>query len=199
MERTFRDAVAHRRTCYAIDSTSPIDEKQIEEIVTFALHNVPSAFNSQTTRVVILLGENHAKVWSITLERLRKIVPEAAFASTQAKIASFAAGHGTILFFEEHVIVEALQQQFPLYADNFPVWSEQTSAMHQFTIWTMLEDAGLGASLQHYNPLIDSDVKAQWGVPESWKLIAQMPFGTPTAEPAQKSFEPMEKRVLVFK
>lgn len=199
MNRTFQDAIAHRRTYYAISNSSPVSDKQIQDIVELAVHNVPSAFNSQTTRVVVLLGNNHQKVWNIARNVLKKIVPEAAFAPTDAKINSFAAGYGTILFFEEQVIIKSLQEKYPLYADSFPIWSEQTSAMHQFAIWTMLEDAGLGASLQHYSSLIDSTVKTEWKLPDTWKLIAQMPFGAPTAEPGEKSFEPIETKVMIFK
>ena len=45
---------------------------------------------------------------------------------------SFAAGYGTVLFFEDTNVVRDLQQKFPGYAGNFPVWSEQTSAMHRW-------------------------------------------------------------------
>ena len=96
-------------------------------------------------------------------------------------------------------VVENLQKAFPSYKDNFPIWSQQTSAMHQFAIWTMLEDAGLGASLQHYNPLIDERIREEWNINPNWKLIAQMPFGTPTKEPGEKDFKPLSERVLVFK
>jgi predicted oxidoreductase (fatty acid repression mutant protein) len=160
---------------------------------------VPSAFNSQSARVVLLLGEQHAKLWSIVLETLRKIVPAAAFEGTASKIASFAAGHGSVLYFEDQDVVTGLQHQFPTYADNFPIWSQHTSAMHQFAIWTMLEDAGLGVSVQHYNPLIDDAVRKEWNLPASWRLIAQMPFGAPTAEPGAKVFAPLEERMKVFK
>ena len=37
-----------------------------------------------------------------------------------------------------------LQESFPTYKDNFPIWAEQTDAMHQLAVWTMLEDAGMG-------------------------------------------------------
>ena len=47
----------------------------------------------------------------------------------------------------------------------------------------MLEDAGMGASLQHYNPLIDDEVRKAWNLPGDWKLVAQMPFGVPVAQP----------------
>lgn len=102
-------------------------------------------------------------------------------------------------FFEDTDVVRGLQQQFPAYAGNFPVWSEQTSAMHQLAVWTMLEDAGLGASLQHYNPLIDDEVRKRWSLPGEWKLVAQMPFGTPAGEPGEKTFKPLDERIRVFR
>lgn len=114
-------------------------------------------------------------------------------------MAGFRSGYGTILFFEDDAVIKSLQEQFELYKDNFPIWSQQSSGMLQFAIWTALELEGLGASLQHYNPLIDEAVKAEWNIPESWRLIAQMPFGNPTAEPGEKDFQPIEERVKVFK
>ena len=69
------------------------------------------------------------------------------------------------MYFEDQVVVEGLQEQFALYKDNFPIWSLQSSGMLQFTIWTSLEAEGLGASLQHYNPLIDEQVKAEVETP----------------------------------
>jgi predicted oxidoreductase (fatty acid repression mutant protein) len=58
---------------------------------------------------------------------------------------------------------------------------------------------GLGASLQHYNPIIDEAVKKQWNLPADWELIAQMPFGKPTAAAGEKQFLPLEDRVKIFK
>lgn len=71
--------------------------------------------------------------------------------------------------------------------------------MLQFVIWTALENEGLGASVQHYNPLIDEKVKTSWIIPQSWKLIAQMPFGKPTAPAGEKEFKPLEERIKVSK
>lgn len=69
------------------------------------------------------------------------------FKTTEAKIDnSFASGYGTVLFFEDQSVVKGLQNAFSSYKDNFPGWSLQTSAMHQLAVWTMLEDAGFGAS-----------------------------------------------------
>ena len=99
-------------------------------------------------------------------------------------------------FFEDTAVVEGLQKQFPSYKENFRYGPQQTSAMHQFAVWTMLEDAGFGASLQHYNPLIDEAVAKQWHINPNWKLIAEMPFGTSTQEPGEKQFAPLEERIF---
>ena len=53
---------------------------------------------------------------------------------TQKIDGSFSCGYGTILYFEDMSVVHALQEQFPTYKDNFPVWAEQADAMHQFVI-----------------------------------------------------------------
>ena len=104
----------------------------------------------------------------------------------------------TVLYFEDVSVVDKFMEAYPLYSSNFKTWSQHTSAMHQFTIWTMLEDLGFGASLQHYNPLIDEEVKRTWHLPKEWNLIAQMPFGMPLSAPGEKKMKPLAERVKVF-
>lgn len=196
--KSFYDAIKERRSIYAITKESPISDDKIKEIVEQAVLYTPSAFNSQSTRIVLLLGKEHDKLWDITMESLRKIVPADQFSSTEEKINSFKNGYGTVLFFEDNSIIEGLQKQFALYKDNFPVWSQHTSAMHQMVIWTALDAEGLGASLQHYTELIEDEVKKTWQVPSHYKLIAQMPFGKPSAGPSEKQYNPVEERVTVY-
>ena len=99
MERTFSEALKNRRTYYSITDQSPIPDQEIECIINLAVRHVPSAFNSQSTRVVLLLGKSHKKLWNIVKDALRKIVPGEAFAKTEEKIDnSFACGYGTVLF-----------------------------------------------------------------------------------------------------
>jgi predicted oxidoreductase (fatty acid repression mutant protein) len=198
--KSFEEATTHRRSYYALTNQTPIPNEQIQHIIDIAVRHIPSAFNSQTTRVVLLLGEHHLKLWNIVKDTLQKRISPDAFARTQEKVNhSFASGYGTILFFEDMSFVRSYQALFPLYAKNFPTWSQHTNAMHQFSIWTMLEDAGFGVSLQHYNPVIDAEVKATWQLPVDWELIAQMPFGIPAKEPEEKTSLPIDNRVYVFK
>ncbi len=184
-------AATIRRSHYALGNEWVVDKVEVERMITKALLEVPSAFNSQSARVVLLAGEDHLKLWEITKEALGSNLGK----STEEKInSSFRSGAGTILFFEDMSVVKGLQDQFPLYADNFPIWSYQSSGMLQYLVWIMLESQGFGASLQHYNPLIDKAVAAQWGLPNDWKLIAQMPFGSIVAQPGEKAQTPIEER-----
>lgn len=128
----------------------------------------------------------------------QRISPEA-FAKTEAKIdGCFAVGHGTVLYFEDTTVVKKLQDAFPSYSENFPTWSQHTSAMHQLAVWTMLEDAGLGASLQHYNPLIDDEVRRTQLAGEL-DADSRNAFGTPTAEPGEKEFGELSERIKIFR
>ncbi len=194
----FLNAIKKRRSIYSISNEAVISDKRLQEIIETAVDHTPSAFNSQTNRVVLLLGDNHKQVWDITLNQLKAVTPPENFGATKEKIASFAAGYGTILYFEEQDTTKGLQDSFPLYADKFPVWAEQASGMLQFVIWTTLALEGMGASLQHYNPLIDDEVTKKLGLPESWRLIAQMPFGKPCADAGEKTFLPIKQKVKVF-
>lgn len=199
MKKDFYQAIQDRRSIYGISNERIVSEEKIQEVVNHAVLHTPSAFNSQNARVLILFGEQHHKLWDLTKETLRKVVPEDKFGPTEEKLNSFNAGYGTILYFEDLSVVEDLQQRFQLYKDNFPLWSLQSVGMLQLVVWTALELEGLGASVQHYNPLIDEAVKQEWKIPEKWRLIAQMPFGKPIAAPGEKEFLPLEERVQVFK
>ncbi|WP_099221710.1 nitroreductase family protein [Listeria costaricensis] len=199
MTTTFLDAIKTRRSIYALDKNITRSENEIEEIIKEAVKHSPSSFNSQSSRAVILFGGEHDKLWNIVEDALRKVVPADSFSATEEKIASFRAGYGTVLFFEDENVIKGLQENFALYAENFPIWSEQATGIAQHSVWVALAEAGLGASLQHYNPLIDDAVRAEWDIPASWNLRAQLPFGNPTTEPGDKEFIADEDRFRVFK
>ena len=71
--------------------------------------------------------------------------------------------------------------------------------MLQINLWTALRELGIGASLQHYNPVIDKAIKDAFSIPENYVLLAQMPFGGIVSEPDPKEKEDISKRVLVLK
>ncbi|WP_353948593.1 nitroreductase family protein [Sporolactobacillus sp. Y61] len=198
----FLDAIRKRRSIYALDKDVKASKEEITATIQEAIKLAPSAFNSQSARAIILFGKESEKLWGeggIVEKAIRKVLPEGqSFDSTAKKLASFNAGVGTILFFEDRSVVEGLQKQFPLYADNFPVWSEHSTGIAQFAVWSALADINVGASLQHYNPLIDEDVRDTFDVPASWKLRAQMPFGNIAEAAGPKEFQPISERVRIL-
>ncbi|WP_180093642.1 MULTISPECIES: nitroreductase family protein [unclassified Acinetobacter] len=196
---SFLNQIEQRRTIYSIGNNVTLSQDEIEQTIKDAVRLSPSSFNSQTSRVVILFGDAHQKFWDIVRETLRKIVPTDAFEGTNGKINSFAAGFGTALFYEDQAVVKALQEQFALYADNFPVWSEHSTAIAQFATWTALAEKNIGASLQHYNPIVDAETAAAFDVPDQWKLRAQLVFGSIEAPAGEKTFIADEERFKTFK
>lgn len=199
MTKDFSTALKERRSIYATSKETVVSDERIQEVINEAVLHTPSAFNSQSARVVVLLGQQHNKLWNITEGALKKAVGDGDFSSTKQKMDMFRGAYGTVLFFEDQSVIKGLQEQFALYADNFPIWSQQSSGMLQYVVWTSLEIEGFGATLQHYNPLIDEEVSAEWNIPANWKLIAQMPFGKPVAPAGEKEFAPLEDRVKIYK
>ena len=198
MSKTVLEHIKTRRTQYALGKELPGTQQEIAALIQDAIKHTPSSFNSQSSRAVILFGKESEKFWSLTKEILRKMVPAENFASTDAKMNGFAAGAGTVLFFEDQDVVKGLQEKFPLYADAFPSFSVQSGGMSQFAVWTALAERGIGASLQHYTPLGDEMVQREWHVPVSWKLYAQMPFGAHKGPFANKTFMDDNERFKVY-
>lgn len=194
----FIKALKNRRSYYDIGRDVKISEDKITEIVKEALKHTPSAYNSQSARAAVLFGKHHDRIWDIVMEKLRAIVPVEKFARTETKINSFKAGFATVLFFDDSTTTDGLKAKFPLYSENFGIWAHQANGMAQHSVWVALEQKGLGASLQHYNELIEDAVKQEWNLDKGWKLTAQMPFGNIVSHPGDKEFMNLEERVFVF-
>lgn len=199
MSKNFFEAVKKRRSYYNISNEPIISDDKIQELIETSILHTPTAFNSQSGRIVLLLKEEHNKLWDIVKEALRKVVNPDDFKATEDKINSFKAGYGTVVYYEDDDITKDLQEKFPPYAHNFPKWSEQSNGILQFVVGVSLEQEGFGASLQHYNELIEEDIRKEWDIPTNWRMIAQMPFGKPIEEPGDKDFAPIEDRIKVFK
>lgn len=198
MKKTFLSSVHERRSIYTITNTSPIPKNKIVALIEMLIEDVPSAFNCQSARLVVLFGQANQNFWDIVMKTLRERVPADKFGPTETKINCFAAGYGTILYFDDESVTEAFANDFPSYAANFKTWADQANGMLQFAIWTALEEEGLGANLQHYNPIIEDEVKEVFNIPDHYRLIAQMPFGARTAEPDEKEVISGSERMRVL-
>ena len=195
---TLQQAFDERRSVYALGNELPVEPQAIVNMAERVLLHTPSAFNSQSSRLVVLFGAEHQQLWDIAEEKLRAAVGDGDFSGSKQKLDGFRAAAGTVLFYEDKNVTESLQEQFALYADRFPVWAQQTSAMHQYAMWTELRTLNVGANLQHYNPLVDEDAAKAFSIPDSWELVAQMPFGNIVEPAGEKTYQPVNERMKVL-
>ena len=195
---TLQQAFDERRSVYALGNELPVEPQAIVNMAERVLLHTPSAFNSQSSRLVVLFGAEHQQLWDIAEEKLRAAVGDGDFSGSKQKLDGFRAAAGTVLFYEDKNVTQSLQEQFALYADRFPVWAQQTSAMHQYAMWTELRTLNVGANLQHYNPLVDEDAAKAFAIPDSWELVAQMPFGNIVEPAGEKTYQPVNERMKVL-
>ena len=116
----FFDAVKYRHSVYALTHESPISDDRIEEIVKDTLLNVPSAFNSQTTRLVLVLDKEHTKLWDLIRESYRQQLPPEKFEKANQRFGGFQDAYGTVLCYEDTSAVREFQEKFKTYQDKFP-------------------------------------------------------------------------------
>ena len=64
----------NRRTIYKLGKESPVPDSKIEELVNAAILHVPSSFNTQSTRLVVLLHGQHDRLWDIAIEAFEGLV-----------------------------------------------------------------------------------------------------------------------------
>ncbi|KAL9084427.1 MAG: hypothetical protein Q9165_008065 [Trypethelium subeluteriae] len=174
------EAVKTRRTIYALNKSSPISDERIEQIFHEVLLASPSAFNSQTTRAVLLLGAEHEKFWT-TVAKLGENSgwPEEMLKRQRGRWEMFKNAKGSILLFESGASIKKNQEGYPATAKLFPEWSQHTHGIHAVTLWTALEAEGLGANLQHNQMIegVDEETKKIWNLPKDWIQYAQLVFG----------------------
>ena len=159
-----------------------MSQTEIENTIKTVTELVPDAFNMKSARVIVAFGDKHDLLWDEVYNAFGGKVP-------REKIDSFKVGAGTVLFFYDENTVKAMQEKFATYASNFPVWANQANGMLQISIWSALRELGIGASLLHYNPVIDKKMHELFRISDDHVLLAQMPFGGIGSEPGQKEKE----------
>lgn len=188
--QAFKNVITDRRSIYALNADLPVSEDDITSLVEELTELTPDAFNQKSARAIVVFGDKNQQVWDAIYDAFEGKV-------SREKIDSFAAGAGTILYFIDRSTIQSMQAQYELYADKFPIWANQANGMLQFNIWSALRSVGVGASLQHYNPVIDEAIREVTGAPEAWELVAQALFGGIAAEPEPKEGEDISQRVWV--
>ncbi|MDY6073243.1 MAG: nitroreductase family protein [Eubacteriales bacterium] len=186
------DSLKNRRTIYSLGKDINVDEQQILDTIKEVTKYVPHAFDAKSNVVYVLTGAKHDELWDRIYDAFEGKV-------AREKIDGFKAAYGTVLYFINKDVVKHLEESIPLYAQNFYPWANQAIGMLQLSVWSALSDLGLGASLQHYNPIINKTVAEMLDLPQNLELNAQMPFGQILAGAGEKDFGNIEERFHVVK
>ncbi|KAF0092696.1 MAG: hypothetical protein FD141_880 [Fusobacteria bacterium] len=191
-----KDTIIKRRSIRKLKKSDIVNKEMIEEILRTAMY-VPSAFNMQSYRIVVLDEKGHNDLWDIVEEMLIDKMGKEKYIDrgTGEKIAGFKGGNGTLLIYEDEKVLEEKGEKFKSYKALVPSWSYQGSGILQYAIWLQLVEIGLSASLQHYNPMIDERVKERFEIDDNWSLISQIPFGLSDEELEPREFLPFDKIV----
>ena len=71
----FISLIQKRRSIYNLGQKSDISQKKIIQTITECIKQTPSAFNSQTGRIVVLFNSPYKEFWISTKNTLKKITP----------------------------------------------------------------------------------------------------------------------------
>ncbi|PKI82335.1 hypothetical protein MVES1_003521 [Malassezia vespertilionis] len=196
---SFLELIAKRRSIYHLSDETILSPQQVTALIRTAVREAPSPFNVQSSRAIILFGKDHKNYWNSTVPgALFESSGERAVEASKPKLQMFEAGSGTVVFFEDKSAVKGMQDKFPRYAPQFPIWSYQSNGMAQVFVWTLLEAEGYGCNLQHYGNLTGEKVKEQYNLPDSYEIQAEMVFGCPLAPAGEKTFIDDNSRVMSF-
>lgn len=194
----FTELVKNRRTQYVIGKNTELSNEEITTYITNIVKDVPTAFNSQTTRVAIVFGEESVKLWDHILDVQKDVLQGEMWDMMSGVMEGAKNGIGTVLFFEDLEAVKAM----PVNGTRGEAYKQNNNANTQYATWLGLTQLGLGGSLQHFNvgyeQGFDKSVKKLLGLPEHWELQAQMPFGSIEGEVAEKEYIADNDRVRVI-
>ncbi|KAH3674582.1 hypothetical protein WICMUC_003128 [Wickerhamomyces mucosus] len=178
----------NRRTQYQLSKALPegVTISQIQEIVQQYVKHIPTSFNSQTVRAVVLIGALHEQVWGSVVDAIPG--DSGKKRPTSAKNEAY----GTIVFFDDEDAISRATEKYSAYFDN--VYNSTSNGAVQIATWATIGELGLGGHLQHYNALVEKALAGK--VPQSWKVQAQLVFGTPVGTPYDKQFDENDVKVL---
>ena len=94
--KSLLDAISSRRSYHQTTNESTIPDARIHELITHTIKHVPSAFNSQTTRMIVVLKEKHEELWDAIMEIYKVQLPADKFEHAKGRMVGFRKAYGTV-------------------------------------------------------------------------------------------------------
>eukprot|EP01113_Clastostelium_recurvatum_P023543 TRINITY_DN2808_c0_g1_i3.p1 TRINITY_DN2808_c0_g1~~TRINITY_DN2808_c0_g1_i3.p1 ORF type:complete len:285 (+),score=60.42 TRINITY_DN2808_c0_g1_i3:124-978(+) len=158
--------------------------------------NITRAINSSvhthhpSSRVIILVGKDHIKLWDFIYFSMKAILTDEEFKeSPHAALASRLMnvdGHhtttaGTVLFLEKAGSRPHTYRPRTLQPRGLASYTSSKSYPED-DVHSTLYALGLASSIQFFSGLIESTARQYWNLPSGYRLVSQMPFGQPSQD-----------------
>lgn len=195
---TFVDLIEKRRTIYALGKNTEHTQEEVTARIREVVKQAPTAFNSQTTRVVVLFDEANEKFWDHIYDVQKDVLEGGMWDMMSGVMVGAKDAMGTVLFFEDQDAVD----EMPAQGVRGEAYKQNNNANSQYGVWLALAEMDLGASLQHFNvgyeQGFDKGTKEMFNLPESYEMLAQMPFGSVEQAAGEKEHIDTNVQVQVF-
>lgn len=192
----FLDLNESRRSVYHIGRNSSYSAEDVADRLKELTPSLPTAFNIQTTRFVVVSDQVNEGVWDIIDEVQKEVLPGENYEIMAPVYQAAKEGIGTVLLFEDLEDVESM----PTGEERAHRYKENNHGIAALATWLALREMDLGASLHHHNIGYDEgydlSIKEYLGLPQTWELIAQMPFGSIETYPDPKDKMDVDEQVL---
>jgi predicted oxidoreductase (fatty acid repression mutant protein) len=96
MAEEYLRLITKRRTYYSLANESPIPDSKVIQTVQEAMRHSPSSLNGRTSRVVVLLGDDHRKLWGMALEIMSSVLSGEQWEMYEKKLNDRKGAYGTV-------------------------------------------------------------------------------------------------------
>lgn len=176
------EAFANRRSVRQL-MPGPVSDELIEDLIV-AADLVPSAFDAQPWRVVIL-HDRHDAFWDVIERTIARRLDSDRRDRYLARADAMRCGGMTLLIFEDVALAGPRDN---LTHEEARDQASQSLGMLQLALWLTLTAHGLVTSLQHWQWLMEDVALAFVGLPaEGFRLVTFMPVGCATEPPVPRT------------
>lgn len=195
----FDQLLEKRRSTYMMSANTDVTEEAIVEALRKNVRQVPTAYNSQTTRYVVVFGDANKKLWEHIYDVQKDVLDSELWTQVGPVVNSYKDVKGTVIFFEDHNALENI----PSPGNSRNIYKQNNAGNGQLVTWLTLAELGLGATLNHFNigfeQGFDSKIREFFNLPDTYEMTAQMPFGAIEQPAYPKDFMDSEEQVQVIK
>lgn len=195
---SYANLLTSRRSIYHIGRNTPVTAEEVTEKLQILIPTIPTAYHVESSRLIVASGQLHEKLWDTLHDSQKAFVDPERYEAIAPRFEQAKRGVGILLFFEDRAVVD----EMPTSPERQAAYKEQNSAMLTFASWLLLADLGLGASLHHFNIGYDLGydkvVRDLLDLPETYELMAEMPFGSIEAQPDEKARVSGDERVKLY-